>query len=267
MYEYQIMNEFQLTDVYPPIKPLHIRTLLEENNRSTDLSDDDLEDLKKVPENVEKLIRQVFINKTLKNKAALKARFLHFIEYSDLFLNRDILAQNFNQNDVSIDMIIFNSKNNQNEALYFIDILDKKSFLKIRRMTEKFNGLIKIKEKISCLTEERYSEIQNVLIICGSIDRTIANEIEQIQNEEKSVQYHYYLEFNDSNRTFSNEDTILIGDLEIKGFNFSCLDDVIALVKKVKGKGKYTIYAINPQGFKNILWEGYIFPKQIEKFM
>jgi hypothetical protein len=261
------MNEFQLSDVYPPIKPLHIRKLLEENNHSIEISDEELRDLKKIPEKVEKLIRQVFINKTLKNKAALKARFLHFMDYSDLFRDRYVLAQDFTQNDISIDMILENDLKKQNEGLFFVDLLDKKSFLKIRRMVEKFNGLIKAKEPISCLSEDEYSEIKNVLLICGSIDRTVANDLEQIAIEEKEIHYQYFLEFHDSNRSFNNEDIILIGDLEIKGFNFSCVDDIISLVKKIKGKGKYTIYAINPQGFKSIVWEGYIFPKQIEKFM
>ena len=41
------------------------------------------------------------------------------------------------------------------------------------------------------------------------------------------------------------------------------MEDVLSVVKKEKGKGKYKIFKKNLNGIKDKIWEGLIFPKEL----
>ena len=41
------------------------------------------------------------------------------------------------------------------------------------------------------------------------------------------------------------------------------MDDILAVLKGRKGKGRYSIEKINPSGEREIIWEGLLFPNEL----
>jgi len=85
MYDYLKMNDYKLSEVYPPLEKDRIEDFLEDYEKYDDINLQKHKSLDDIPEKVQKLLKQVYIGGVLKNKPAIKARFLQYKLYSDEF--------------------------------------------------------------------------------------------------------------------------------------------------------------------------------------
>ena len=259
MYDYIKTDEYSLEDVYPQISMDNVKEFLEDYQKFDKVDIKKHKSLDDLPDEIQRLLKQVYITKNLKSKEAIKARFSRYMQSNKFFNNREILEKGKGNEELNIDMIFKNSQSGISEALFILDVLDKNKLKRIEKIINSYNE--KINEKKS--KSDNTNSIQIVFLICGRINRTVAEDLERYQSGLKDFKLKVFLEFEDSEKNFEDDDLIIVEDFEIKGFNFGSLEEVLSLIKNEKGKGKYTIYAQDSRGFKKVIWEGYVFPKKI----
>ena len=250
-------EELKLINIYPELNEKKIKQLLDdykENNKieiPKDLA------LNKLPKEVEILLHKVFITHKLKIKSAIKARFLQFIEYQENYDQLTIIDQNFNFQNILVDLIFEDKRDGKVILAKFVEILDKQSLKEIQRFfTLLFSENIKDFGKIE-------THIKKIYLVCGQIDRKVLNLLESIKFASDSIQTEFFIEYTDPERPFNDIDRILINDKVYFGFNFGSIEDILSLIKKEMGKGKYIVFCEDDQGQREIIWEGIIFPKSL----
>jgi predicted HTH domain antitoxin len=250
-------EELKLTNIYPKLNEKKIKQLLEDYKKSNKVEIPKDLALSTLPEEIERILHKVFITQKLKVKSAIKARFLQFIEYQENYDQLTIIDQNFNFQKILIDLIFEDKRDGKVILTKIVEILDKQSLKEIQRFitllsSENIKDLGKFEDKI-----------KKIYLVCGQIDRKILNLLESIQTDSNSIQTEFFIEYRDLERPFKDTDRILINDQVYFGFNFGSIEDILSLIKKEMGKGKYIVFCENDQGQREIIWEGIIFPKSL----
>ena len=260
-------NQFKLENIYPPLRKEIILEFLDEYKGNNDFLLPKDFSLKGLPINIKNLLNQVYITKTLKIKEALKARFLQYMQIDEFLSNLEIKNKNIQIRNDEIDYILYSPKFEKYFFVFIIDLFDKKELSRITSILieyqKEYDKSIKSKKKS---TQRENYEIEEIFLICGKIERQFARNLDFIEVNSKKIKISLFMEYTDPDRPFEDDEMIIIDDLKFFGFNFGSLNDLLSIIKKEKGRGRYTIYKENHQGFKNKVWEGLIFPRELMDF-
>ncbi|MHA1672897.1 MAG: hypothetical protein ACTSYI_04665 [Promethearchaeota archaeon] len=251
-------NKIGLDEVYPPLTKQKIEKFLDGYIERDELKLPKDFELSNLPENIEKLLEQVYITKILKTKSAIQARFSQYSEYDHFFSNFDIKAEKVKVDGGIIDLILKSKDSPLTIAIIICDLLDNKKFAEITNLLIEYSKNQSGKKKNS-----KFFDYDEIHVVCGKIERKVIKDLKFIEIQSKKVQISFHLENIDPDRPFEDEDTIIIEDLEFKGFNFGKLEDLLSIIKSVKGKGKYSIFKENYRGAREKIWEGLIFPRKL----
>lgn len=263
MSEINYFSNFEIEEIYPSISLVDVDKFLKDYQYHSEIDLKKIKTVSDLPNKIKDLLKQVYITKTLKDHSALKARFMQFIKTQEDSEKIDLIFLDDHEKRFC-DVILKNSSKNKITACYFIEVLNQKFFKDVINQIHQHNVDIEEKRTKKGKKSQNFKEkISNIALYCGKIDRKVATELERFKKENKDFTIECFLDFTSGSRPFADEDVIIIDDLEIKGFNFSSIDDILSVLKKEKGKGKYSIFRKNSKGFKEILWEGLVFPKQI----
>jgi hypothetical protein len=255
-------TKYNLEDVYPKLGYHEIHEFLKDSDKIDTYQIDQNIELAQVPKNLEKLLSQVYISKKLKNRAAIKARYHQYLELNKIDHPFNITASDVQIGKLNIDLIMEDDKTGEVAWVFISEYLDKKQILNIKNQItiifenpDEFTGSDeKIKELL---------DLDFIYLVCGKMDRKVINDLGALEIPSEKVPVSCFLEYLDPNRPFDDDETIIVDDLKLSGFNFGSIDDILSIIKEKKGKGKYTIYALDSNGFQRNIWEGLIFPKKI----
>ncbi|MHA1729002.1 MAG: hypothetical protein ACTSWY_09745 [Promethearchaeota archaeon] len=248
------VSSSMLEKIYPPLTKEKVNALLQDYlgiDNSEPIEDFSLEEL-----SIEKkeILEKVYVTKEMNNRTAIKARFLQYMEYSSHFFEYNII-KTFNHTDEDKISIILRHKNlYKNIGIIFISIMNKKA---LNQIIKNLNA-----EKIIDKNGKNV-QISGLFLVCNKLERTFAKNLEYIELESHRIDLSFFIEFLDTNRPFENDDFLIIDDLKLNGFNFGALDDVLSVIKKVKGKGKYIVWKEDHSGKRKNIWEGIIYPRQL----
>lgn len=247
-------EEDYIHEIFPPLTKDKIEQFFKEFKEDLDfkLESEKLEDL---PETIKKSLYQTYVAKSLKTKAALKARFYQSLEFADEFKNIEILEEKVAVKGSNLDIVLDDKDSGNTIGCFIIELLDKNELNRIKKIIVDY---FEVAENGGDLYD-----LDEIYLICGRIDRKIANEIESLDVDDKKVPISCFLEYHDSNRPFDDDDVIIIEDLKIYGFNFGSIEDILSMLKKTKGKGRYMIYVETKHGVRNLLWQGLIYPREL----
>ncbi len=257
-------NKIGLDKVYPPLTKQKIEKFLDGYIERDELKLPKDFELNNLPENIEKLLEQVYITKILKTKSAIQARFSQYSEYDHFFSNFDIKAENVKVDGGTIDLILKSKDSPLTIAVIICELLDNKKFAEITNLLieySKSQSSQSGKKKVS-----KFIDYDEIHVVCGKIERKVIKDLKTVEIQSKKVQISFHLENIDPNRPFEDDETVIIEDLEFKGFNFGKLEDLLSIIKSVKGKGKYSIFKENYRGARKLIWEGLIFPRELLNF-
>ncbi len=203
------------------------------------------------PDNVKRLLESVYILKTLKTKAALKARFLQFVDYWEEFANCVIVKKNDDILQINDTCLVLKQKTPEKSIwVLFYEYLDQTTMSRLE------NAL---------LTKVKGSLPDEIFLVYDKIERQAASQKDIIRSKNAAMKIVYFSEYRDPNRPFQDMDWIQVGDQKVRGFNFDSVADILNFLKSKAEKGKYSISAESAQGETTILWEGLIFPKELLK--
>ncbi len=160
------------------------------------------------------------------------------------------------ENEKDIDLVIKNSATNQLFWVLFFDFFDKNA-------RNRVNELISQKIIELSLASIPKTLPNGLLLICDRLERRIAKDFQKIDVAPNTIPVYYFIEYEDPDRPFTDNDWIIVDDLKFRGFNFGSMDDILAVLKGRKGKGRYSIEKINPSGEREIIWEGLLFPNEL----
>jgi hypothetical protein len=247
-------EEDYIQEIFPPLTKEKIERFFKEFREEADfkLESDKLEDL---PESKKKVIYQTYVAKSLKTKDALKARFYQSLECFDDFKNIEILEEKIEIKGDIVDLLLDDKDSGNTVCCFIIELLDRNELNRVKKIVSDY---IELAENGGDLYD-----IDEIYLICGRIDRKIGNDIEFINLNGKKLSINCYLEYFDFNRPFNDEDLIIIEDMKIYGFNFGSIEDILSMIKKTKGKGRYMVYVETKHGVRNLLWQGLIYPREI----
>jgi hypothetical protein len=249
-----------LEEVYPPLTKEKVNDFLSEYGKPTEFQIAKNSTFSNIPKDLENLLTQVFIKKNIKNLAAIKARFAQYFEYSDFFSKYEILEKNKKSKNIKIDWILKNTSTEEFTWIISTEILDQ---TELTRIKNSLIGLYKDNEEKNKKQNQMFENLKDIYLICGKIDRKITDESEFLEINSHQIIISYFFEYSDPNRLFEDEDLIIVDELKIRGFNFNSLEDILSLIKKIKGKGNYTVIKENKIGIRKIIWQGFIFPKEL----
>ena len=143
MYDYYRVNKYDLGEVYPRIDMDSVENFLEEYEKFEEIDISKMNQIDELPEKIQKLMKQVYISKTLKNKAAIKARFKQYMKYNDMFLDIDIVDENVQEGEFQLDFLLLDLKSGMNFAAFIVEILDKKRLYNIKKNINNYNEAIR----------------------------------------------------------------------------------------------------------------------------
>ena len=248
------LSKYTLQDIYPPLDIKEVKEFLKEYQmvNKLDLPSDFSFD--SMGNNIETLLHKVYIRKNLKIKSAIKARFLQYLAYNEEYQAYKLIGRNFKLESQLIDFILQNRDNEKITLVIIVDILDNQSVTKIQRLvTEVINDS-------STSFSQYQGKIEKITLVCGQINRKVLNTLNNVLKD-VGFEIEILIEYKDPDSSFTDNDKIIIEDQEYGGFNFGSLDDILSLIKKEMGKGKYIVFYENEQGRRDILLEGIVFPK------
>lgn len=247
-------------EIYPDLSLDAVTNFLTEYDQTLASKMKSVKKFEDIPEDIKDVLNQVYISKNLKTITAIKARFIHYMPFAEELMEYEIAHRNIQANNLKIDLILHHKVNDDVIWVIVLDYFERLTYKSLEKsildfiksagsITDKKNPLSKIPDEL--------------LLVCGKVDRRLALDKSVIQFENINVKLSYYIEYLESSRPFEDDDYILIEDLKIRGFNFSSMDFLLSVIKKELGKGQYSIKCETPQGEKRTIWEGILFPKEI----
>jgi hypothetical protein len=205
-----------------------------------------------LPENIKLIIESVYVLKSLKTRAALKARFSQFLEYDEEFKNYKLETDNKDATIVNdINLVLKQNLGTQEGRciwVLFYEFFDMTSLSRLENA---------VRKKVQGTLPDE------IFLVCDKIERRAASDKEIIRTNNAVVNLVFVTEVQDHAKPFQDVDWIQVGESWMRGFNFDSVADIVNFIKSQLPKGKYVITAETPQGESKVLWEGLIFPKQL----
>jgi len=253
------LNNISPDEIYPDLSLEAVQNFISEYDQTLAQKLKSVKKFEDIPTEIRDVLNQVYISKNLKTVTAIKARFLQYLPFAEELADYSIKNRNVQANNLKVDLILKHNSREEQLWVLVLDYFDRLTYKTIEK------GIIDIIQKRN--SEDKKNPAITVpdelLLVCGKIDRRLAVDKSVIQSDNINVKLSYYIEFLDTNRPFEDDDFILIEDLKIRGFNFNSMDFLLNVVKKNLGKGQYSIKIETPQGEKKTIWEGILFPKEI----
>jgi hypothetical protein len=159
--------------------------------------------------------------------------------------------------NLTVDLVLEYSKIHQIIWILFFEYFDRMIYSQIVNL---------INNKATSNEDEEPIQLPNeIYFVCSRLERNIARENQTLHLQDKNIKLSYFIEYDDINRSFEDDDWLIVEDLKFRGFNFSSIDVFLNVLKKLKGKGQYSIIAVSSSGDTKVLWEGILFPKEFLK--
>lgn len=256
----------KLKYVYPSFTKKWIRNILKEYNEKHENQvtiKKKMGDIDDLSEDARKILYDIFVSKKLLSPFALKLRFLNFIEYSSHWKDYRARKTDIKVGPLSVDVILEHYDTGEVIWVFFNEIASERYLKALRQKSlEKLDIPDEvIPSRISVLAGRSYRDL--------SIEEPLV-----LDNGTRRVPLDLWIEEGAFNKDFSDNDLIVVEDLEMGGFNFSSVADLLDVVKEELGKGQYEIFSI-PDYFlrrfniggtdRETIWKGLILPKQLFK--
>ena len=250
------INETVIELIYPKLNIRKIDTFLKEYLGEGKYELPKKFDVEKFTPDIKKILEDVYVNKNLKVRAAIKARFMQYMEFSSDFLNYRPIKEINDDGEFELTNLLRNSKLNKNIGVFIVSVMNKKE---LNQIIKNLND--------SQLVDDNGAKIQldEIYLVCGRLERTFAKNLDYIELDSHKMKLSFLVEYLDTNRPFEDDDILIINDddFRIQGFNFGALEDVLSVIKKKMGKGKYIIWKEEHTGKRKMIWEGIIYPAQL----
>jgi hypothetical protein len=252
------VNETVLETIYPPLNIGKIDKFLKEHLGEGNYELPNKFNVEKFTPDVKKLLEDVYVNKNLKVRAAIKARFMQYMEFSSHFLDYTPIKKIEDGGEFELTHLLRNKKLNKNAGVFIVSIMNKKE---LNQIIKNLND--------SHLVDDNGSKIKldEIFLVCGRLERTFAKNLDYIELDSHKMKLSFIVEYLDTNRPFEDDDILIINDddFRIQGFNFGALEDVLSVIKKKLGRGKYIVWKEEHTGKRKQIWEGIIYPKELLK--
>ncbi|MBN1801041.1 MAG: hypothetical protein JW891_06000 [Candidatus Lokiarchaeota archaeon] len=250
--------------IAPKLTQFELDTLLEDFNGkgkeeflSFDKQKKDEANISKLKEDKLQLLYKVFISKELNNKIAVKWRFYQYLKYIRDFSVKSIQINKASK-DKSVDLIV----ETQDKNTIFIscfEVLEKKDYDAL------IAGIVEFSKQKKIFPDR-------IIIAPNKTYRNIPIDI-TIKIEKKDLSPELWIELVDDRRPFAGVDLLMVDntDLNIAGFNFTNLDDLLdyiylniegGQVTVVKKPGFFSEYA-HDESESEIMWKGIMLKKNI----
>lgn len=259
---HELMESIKNSEIYPVPEPELIKEFLLQYDPKLVNEDVDFEDLDELPDEIDRIIKEIFVTKSLKTPLAIKTRFAFVYDNMEWLDDYSISKKNQKILGLDVPYIIQNDDNEEIAWIIFVEYLDSIRFTQIENILKKFVE----SKSVADTSKDSISDLDiphEIIFLAGKLDRYFAAEHNILHLQSKDIKLSYCIEFIDPNRPFNNTDWIYVGEEKIRGFNFDSLDSIIELLKRENGPGQYTIICESITGEKQILWEGIIYPKRL----
>ncbi len=258
--------------VFPKLELPWIKRMVENYNEMHEAelpSCSKISSLVELDEKIQKVLHDVFVSRSLTSHFALKYRFLGFVKYSNTWNKFETVEDGGSFGEVHPDLILKDPLDKSLIWVFFNEIFDEKILRNFRTMCAGVRGNAKaddVASKIVFISGKSHREITD--------DGPITIKIAGNQNLSWSVPFEIWIEENNSERPFNDEDLLIVKDQEFAGFNFSSINDFLDVIKSTFGYGQYEIKRVsnffglrnaNKSNEKETIWKGIIFPKKIFK--
>jgi hypothetical protein len=247
-------------EIYPDLSLEAVSNFISEYDQTLFSKLKGVKKFEDIPTEIKDVLNQVYISKNLKTITAIKARFIHYMQFAEELNDFNITHRNAQANNLKIDLVLHH---NARDEVIWVLVLDYFDRLTYKSLEKSLVEIIKSAASVSDKKNPASKIPDEILLVCGKVDRRLAVDKSVIQHENVNVKLSYYIEYLETARPFEDDDYILIEDLKIRGFNFNSMDFLLNVVKKILGKGQYSIKCETPQGEKKTIWEGILFPKEI----
>lgn len=207
---------------------------------------------------IKNILEDVYVNKNLKCRAAIRARFMQYMEFSSHFLDYRPIKKIQSANEFEITNLLWNRKLDKTIGVFIVSVMNKKE---LNQIIKNLND--------SQLFDDNGAKIylDEIYLVCGRLERTFAKNLDYIELDSHQMKLSFIVEYLDTNRPFEDDDILIINDddFRVQGFNFGSLEDVLSVIKKNMGKGKYIVWKEEHTGKRKQIWEGIIYPKELLK--
>lgn len=207
---------------------------------------------------IKKILEDVYVNKNLKCRAAIRARFMQYMEFSSHFLDYRPIKKIQSANEFEITNLLWNRKLDKTIGVFIVSVMNKKE---LNQIIKNLND--------SQLFDDNGAKIylDEIYLVCGRLERTFAKNLDYIELDSHQMKLSFIVEYLDTNRPFEDDDILIINDddFRVQGFNFGSLEDVLSVIKKNMGKGKYIVWKEEHTGKRKQIWEGIIYPAELLK--
>lgn len=248
----QAEQKHSLSEIYPPLSEERIENICEDFSiklpKKYTITD--------LPTDVTSKFSQIFIDKNLKSRSALKCRFLQYLQYSEELSALEVKEDSIETGNFKAEIILEDKKSKEQIWVFILDFCDLRTLSRLKTDLKRF--LVKKKKK-------KYKNLSRIYLVCGKLARKIVTEKFYLSVSGKSILIDFFIEYEDPERPFNDDDILEIGTTRLKAFNFGSLDHLLDAIKKIKGKGKHKIIAQDPDGNRKKIWEGFLFPSQMLK--
>ncbi len=256
-----------LSFIFPKLDVEQIFDIINEYNRETGQKlpvSRKEKDITALDNSVKKLLYEVFVSRSLPSKFALKCRLNRGLSYFKTWADFKVKDIGMKIGDITIDIVLENSTDKSLLWVFFIEVMEEKFLKELRQkcMDSKKGTITNVPNKILIISSLSYRDI--------SIDEPISLRSKEGAKFDE-IPIELWIEEKNPNRPFRDEDLLLIDDIELAGFNFSSLDDLLDAIKQLRGKGQYQVFKV-PNYFskktrvgspmeKELIWKGILFPE------
>ncbi len=250
--------------IAPKLTQFELDTLLEdlegkgkEEFVSFDKQKNDQANISKLKEDKLQLLYKVFVSKEINTRNAVKWRFYQNLKYIRDFSVNSVQV-NKNSKGENVDLIV-ETRDKQTIFITCFEVLEKKDFEALLSGIDKFS---KEKKKIP----------NRIIIAPNKTYRNIPIDI-PIKIDKKEILPELWVEFIDDKRPYNGIDLLMVEntDLNIAGFNFTNMDDLLDYIYQnieggqvtiVKKPGFFSEYA-HDESESEIMWKGIMLKKNI----
>ena len=172
---------------------------------------------------------QIFISREKSDKLSLKWRFYQYLKY---MLNLKLKSIKINQ-DSNPDQVIDFIVETEDKDVILCLCYDVLELSKYKKAVNKLNEFAKKENLIP----------DRIIFAIGKSFRNIPIDV-PVKIISKELSPELWVEWIEENRTFNNEDLIIVNDSELKlaGFNFTSTDDMLNYVFKHTKGGQISVY-------------------------
>ncbi len=265
-------ESLNLEYVYPKLELPWIKRMVEDYNEMHDTelpSCSKISSIGDLDEKIQKVLYDVFVSHSLASHFALKYRFLGFMKYSNTWNKYETVEDGDSFGEVHPDIVLQDPSDKSLIWVFFNEIFDENILRSFRTTCGGVRGSANadyVASKIVFISKKSHREITE--------DDPIIIKIAENQNQSWSVPFEIWIEENNSERPFNDDDLLIVKDQEYAGFNFSSINDFLDVIKSTFGNGQYEIIRVsnffgsrnaNKSNEKEIIWKGIIFPKKFFK--